>query len=483
MRISTAMFHEHTITSILNAQSKTEETQNKLATGQKMLYPSEDPAAATRALELRQAIATTDQYQKNANTATARLNLEESSLVSVNNVLQRVRELAVQANNAHLTSSDRNSIAVEVRQNLNELMDLANTQDANHEYLFAGHNTKTQPFKLDADKVTYVGDQGTRYLQIASSDKVASGDSGWEIFMNVPSGEGNGVFVTAPNTGNNGTGSIDSGTIINLSEWQQDSYSLEFTSDDAYEIKDSAGNSVTVGSYRSGDAIAFRGIQTSITGRPISGDKFTIASVGPNPNNTGNAIMDHSAIVDSSLWKSDVYTLSFPNDVDNYEITDSEGKVVNHGNYESGKLITFNGIQTKLMGAPQLNDSFIISPGAKQDIFSTISNLADTLENATGEKASVMVDQTVSRTLKDIDHAHNRVLDTRAAVGSRLNRINSAQDTNNYFSIQLNSSLSKIEDLDYTTAVSDLNLQTLGLQAAQQAYIKVSGLSLFSRLG
>ncbi|CAK0774607.1 flagellar hook-associated protein 3 FlgL [Gammaproteobacteria bacterium] len=482
MRISTAMFHEHTISSILNDQSKIEETQNRLATGRRMLSPADDPAAATRALDLRRAIATNDQYQKNADAATSRLNLEESSLVGVGNILQRVRELALQANNADLNNSDRQSIAVEVRQSFDALVGLANTRDPNGEYLFSGYNTNTQPFKLNASKVTYMGDQGSRFLQIASSDQVATGDSGWDVFMDIATGNGNGVFVTAPITNNNGSATIEPGIVTNLDDWLPDTYSLEFTADDTYEIKDSAGGSVITGNYRSGDAISFRGIQTSITGLPVLGDRFTIASVGPNPNNTGTGFMERSTVVDSSAWKQDIYTLSFSS-ATMYQVKDSAGKVVNHGSYQSGKPITFNGIQTKITGIPAINDSFVIAPAAKQDIFSTLNTLAYTLENATDEKASAMVANTVSRTLEDIDHAHIRVLDTRSAIGSRLNRISSAQDINNYFSIQLSSSLSELEDLDYTTAVSTLNLQTLGLQAAQQAYVKVSGLSLFNRLG
>jgi len=109
--------------------------------------------------------------------------------------------------------------------------------------------------------------------------------------------------------------------------------------------------------------------------------------------------------------------------------------------------------------------------------------MASTLENAKGEKAGAMVAIAASRALQDIDQAHARVLDTRSAIGSRLNRVSNAKDTNNYFSIQLSSTLSTLEDLDYTTAISTMSRQSLGLQAAQQAYIKVSGLSLFNRLG
>lgn len=482
MRISTAKFHEHTITSILNTQSQLEETQNRLATGKRMLSPSDDPAAATRALELRQAIATTDQYQNNSDAATSRLNLEEASLMGVGDILKRVRDLTIQANNAGLSDSDRHVIAVEMRQNFDALVGLANSRDANGEYLFSGYQSQTEPFKVNNSKVTYLGDQGNRFLQIADSDQVAAGDSGWDIFMDIPTGNGNGVFTTAPTANNHGSGTIEPGVVTNFPAWKPDTYTVSFTTDDTYEIRDSAGGMIGQGAYRSGDAIAFRGIQTSITGIPVLGDNFTISSVGSNPNNTGTGVMEHSTVVDSTIWKQDIYTMTFSSNTD-YEIKDSAGKVVGLGTYQSGRPISFQGIQTKITGSPLTGDRFVIAPGTKQDIFSTINTIATTLENAKGKEANSMVATAVSRTIQDLDQAHARVLDTRSAIGSRLNRINTAKDTNNYFSIQLNSTLSTLEDLDYTTAVSTLSLQTLGLQAAQQAYIKVSGLSLFNRLG
>jgi len=482
MRIPTAIFHQHSIISILNAQSQLDETQQRLATGHRMLNPSDDPAAASRALQLRQAVATTGQYQNNADAATSRLGLEESSLTSVGDILQRVRVLALQANNAGLADSDRHAIAVEMRQNLQALVGTANTRDANGEYLFSGNKTQTEPFKVNSDKVTYMGDQGSRFLQIGESDQVATGDSGWDVFMNIPTSNGNGLFVTGPGTSNHGSGVMEPGTVINSSAWKQDQYTLSFTTADAYEVRDSAGGLVADGVYKSGDAIAFRGIQTAITGVPQMGDSFSIASTGSNPNNTGNGVLERSAVVDSTAWKQDIYTLSFTSPTA-YKIQDSSGGLVGNGTYQSGKPITFHGIRTAVTGTPAVGDRFVVSPATQQDVFSTINALASTLEQASGEQAGSMVASAVSRALKDTDQAHARVLDTRAAIGSRLNRVTNAKDSNENFSIQLNSTLSTLEDLDYTSAISTLNIQTLGLQAAQQAYVKVSGLSLFSHLG
>lgn len=191
MRISTSQLFQQGVTNMLNKQAELAKTQQQISTGDRILSPSDDPGAATRILELNQAIETTKQYQRNADFAEARLGVEEAVLTSFNDQLQRVRELAIQANNDTLTVQDRGSIATEANQILESLMQIANTRDANGEYIFAGFQSDTEPFSHDGNgNFTYAGDQGQRLLQIGSTRKVAIGDSGSELFMKVDDGAG-----------------------------------------------------------------------------------------------------------------------------------------------------------------------------------------------------------------------------------------------------------------------------------------------------
>jgi len=119
-------------------QTNLAKTQMQLSTGKQNLSPSDDPAAATRILDLNNVIETNTQYQRNADFANTRLYMEEAVLTEVGDILQRTRELSVQANNDTLNASDRQSIAFEVRENISALVQLANSKDATGEYLFAG---------------------------------------------------------------------------------------------------------------------------------------------------------------------------------------------------------------------------------------------------------------------------------------------------------------------------------------------------------
>ncbi|KPJ92057.1 MAG: hypothetical protein AMJ53_10165, partial [Gammaproteobacteria bacterium SG8_11] len=199
MRVSTTLMQFRATNAIVERESALSKTQMQIATGRRILSPSEDPVGTTQVFPLNEVIERNKQYIKNSSTAESRLSLEEKTLSSVTNLLQRVNELAVQGNNDTNSLEDRNAIAQELRQHLQTLMGFANTKDANGEFIFAGHAVTTQPFvEAPAGTFTYQGDNGQRSVQIGESRYVAVGDAGDDVFMNVPfSGGGNqSIFET-----------------------------------------------------------------------------------------------------------------------------------------------------------------------------------------------------------------------------------------------------------------------------------------------
>ena len=107
MRMSSTQIFQQGISAILAGQSKLSNTEQQLATGRRILTPSDDPVAAVQILDITEDLKLVDQYQRNSNLAEGQLALEESALANVGNVLQRTRELVLQANNA--SQSPRNS--------------------------------------------------------------------------------------------------------------------------------------------------------------------------------------------------------------------------------------------------------------------------------------------------------------------------------------------------------------------------------------
>jgi len=110
--------------------------------------------------------------------------------------------------------------------------------------------------------------------------------------------------------------------------------------------------------------------------------------------------------------------------------------------------------------------------GGYEDVFSTLYTLATDLEANAPNGTS----------LEQIDNAMDNLLGFRASAGARLNAVERQETVNVAMIEQLENTRSIIEDLDYAEAASRLNQQSVTLQAAQQAFIKVQNLNLFNFL-
>jgi flagellar hook-associated protein 3 FlgL len=263
------------LTAITDQQAALSKTQNQIARGTRILSPADDPGGSKRILDLQQSLELNEQFKINADAAVTRLTTQESTLDAMTNALFRVRDLVIQGNTSTLTDTDRAALAEEVSVRFQELLGLANTKDANNEYVFAGFSTDTKPFTNQTSGVSYNGDQGRKALQLGPGFSLDISDPGDEVFMNIDNG--NGTFQTSQSPANNGSGVIDAGSLIDPGGFVSDTYTLTFTSDTDYEIRDSALGLVTSGTYVRESDIAFNGHQISISGAPQAGDSFTIA--------------------------------------------------------------------------------------------------------------------------------------------------------------------------------------------------------------
>lgn len=187
MRISSQQIFSGGINRLQELNSNLNSTQQQISTGKRVNTPSDDPVAAARILKLDQELSRVETYQRNVNLADNRLNQEESALESSIDILQRVRELTVQAGNGSLSVNDRQSISSELKERLGQLANVANTRDPSGEYIFSGFQGSRQAFVQDASgSWQYQGDEGQRVLEIDDGVTVPISDHGKGIFVNVP---------------------------------------------------------------------------------------------------------------------------------------------------------------------------------------------------------------------------------------------------------------------------------------------------------
>ncbi|MGD8525671.1 MAG: flagellar hook-associated protein FlgL [Thioalkalispiraceae bacterium] len=303
MRLSTYYSHQIGINGILDQQSRLSHTQEQLASGKRVLKPSDDPISSATSLSLDKTVTRNEQFQKNITFAKNRLTIEEGVLANASDILQRVRELAVRGVNDSLGADSRAGIANEIYELKEEMISLANTRDASDNFLFGGFQAKQIPFVEGPPGVfSYQGDQGQRQVQIGDSRYVDIGDSGYDVFWRIP---------------------------------------------------------------------------------------------------------------------------------------DSETAPVNY-----------------------------------QSVFQTIQDLADNMNSNTPDTADI----------EKIDLALNNIVEARARVGARLNTIDRQENINDNQIYESQVALSDLRDLDYAEAISRMNIQLTALEAAQQSYTRVQGLSLFNFL-
>jgi flagellar hook-associated protein 3 FlgL len=194
MRISTNTIYELGVTSIQQQQVDLIKTQQQLASGKRVLTPSDDPIAAARALEIGQTKAIAQQYSKNADTAQSSLQLEESALNGVVNLIQDVRQRVVNSGDPGLSSSDLQAFGSELSNSYQQLLSLANSTDGDGKYLFSGFAGGTKPFTQSSGAGVYAGDQGQRTIQIGTSRNIEVSDSGQNVFK--PGVSGQDLFQT-----------------------------------------------------------------------------------------------------------------------------------------------------------------------------------------------------------------------------------------------------------------------------------------------
>lgn len=200
---------------------------------------------------------------------------------------------------------------------------------------------------------------------------------------------------------------------------------------------------------------------------------------GANAANTGSGIIDSGSVINPAAWVSGNYSVHFTS-ATAYEVLDSTNAVVTTGTYTSGGAITFNGAQLSISGAPATDDRFSVTPSTTEDMFTTLQKLVTTLSRPGITQADrAQLSTEMGATLSQLDRALDHVSGTRSTVGARLSGLEQSADSRADQDVELSKALSELRDLDYAEAITRLNVQLVGLQAAQSSYTKMSQLSLF----
>ncbi|MGM0824399.1 MAG: flagellar hook-associated protein FlgL [Pseudomonadota bacterium] len=421
MRISSVTMFEQSTASMNRQQSDFLKVSQQIASGRRVVNPSDDPQAASRAVGVDQAKAVTEQYGDARTSARSSLAQTESVLNSVSDAITSAKTLLVQASSDTLSDVDRESIASELKGVYETMLGQANAADGNGRYLFGGYNDSNPPFVKEGGAVDYKGDNRAREQRVDASRLMPVTETGASIFQNVPSSAGYVAEADNANTGNVTFGGPQV-TDVNDEGYGQD-YRVRFADVDGdltYQVERNengtwVGTDPSGGDLQSGDweenkdaddgslALSFGGVGITLEGNPEVGDEFLVAQAG------------------------------------------GENREAN--------------------------------------LFRTMEEAIRVLEKpAETEAQKADLRNTLKTTMSDLDNSLDNVLTVRASAGARLNELDVIDAVGSNRSLNYEQTLSDLVDLDYNEAISEYSLRQVGLQASQKAFVDVKGMSLFDYL-
>jgi len=186
MTISTSLFFSKAVSLMSQNQTDLATMQEKVATGKEIVRASDGVDKALNIARLKASISKLESYEQSLNMVSDRLRIEESYIQGNSDTLTEIRTLVIQGANDSYSANDRQVIALQIEELVNEIQSMANGTDANGNYLFAGTRTRTQPYQKDGSGlIKYVGDQVETSVKFTDTRTSQTGRSGPDVFQSV----------------------------------------------------------------------------------------------------------------------------------------------------------------------------------------------------------------------------------------------------------------------------------------------------------
>lgn len=422
MQISSKLFNQQQVEQFSNINSDIQSLQSKIATGKNILVASDDPVGSVQLSGFKVVKEQLDQYVKNVNNSSTRLNTIDTNLQNLTNIMIRANELMIQASSDVLGGSDREAIAIELDQMKEQALGLANQQDAGGAFLFSGYKSKSQPFVKDiTGAINYKGDRGITSLAVSESMVVETNIDGGSLFQSIKVGSKKAIsmFTMLENMS------------YSIRTAAQAVHALEAPTNAEIEIKNN-----NFGTW-----------------------KFDI---------TGNG---GTASINSELVGDDPIDIITKINAANIGITASlsatEGKIKLTSDQEG--LIKVENLEIEGIENAQKNPSSYI-----------VLNVTDPNGNIMGKSQTLYdTNQLTSSQLNNIAETQVHIANFRGKVGARLNLLDRQRDTLTERDIAIQRDIGNLADADLAELVTQMQSMMTSLQASQQAFVKVSSLNLF----
>lgn len=203
MRVTSNMMNAQLLLNLNRNGNRMSDLQTQMSTGRKINKPSDDPVGITYSMRYRAELASNEQYQDNVDGALSWMEFSDQMIGQVGSIIQRLKELTVQASNSTNPQSALDSIKTEVEQLKEQLIDIGNSK-LNGKYIFNGQTYDIKPYDFPKDAnnlsdTTLAGDlltdSGDINYIVGDSIQLSINISGNDIFGNPDEKDGDHLFT------------------------------------------------------------------------------------------------------------------------------------------------------------------------------------------------------------------------------------------------------------------------------------------------
>ena len=461
-------------TGLLYNLNKLVTAQQQVATGKRILKPSDDPVGSSLAQSYRRALEGSGRYRSAIESGRTMVDTAAGQLQDAAGLLSEARAIVLQGMNGTQSSLDRGLFAGEVALMRDRLMDIANAQIGNR-FLFGGTVTNAPPYAQESagskTVVNYNGNNEAQELLVGRNTRVETTIPGKDVFSaSDPSGvRFSGLTgVAAGASANQGQGALNLDLRHDATTGTPGA-GLAFANGGADDtilgdhtlVVDAAAGTVQLGS---GPVVRF-----PVPGDPSEAD-FVVKSAGGaelHLDFTGFTGVDVNSVVRGdgsiSIDGASYTSLSFT-ETDLQLIDPSTGAVLHVDTTGVGRA------------GPEL-----VHFGGTVDAFQTLQGIVDELENSKGLPTAEL-QQRLQLWLGELDRNHDSVLRATGSLGSRSQRLSRMESGLADSDVQVQSLLSSVEDADFSQVVLDMTAAEQTLELAQATSVRLLNTSLLNFL-
>ena len=199
VRVTQTMLNSNMLRNLNNSMHNMDKLQHQLSSGRKVEKPSDDPVVAARGMFYRSSLMENDQYKRNVDEAQSWMDMTDTTMDEMGNIMKRVKELLVYSGDGAVSPEDLKTMGAEIEELKNHMGTLAN-QQINGKYIFAGTDTNKAPFDANAlgGKGDFISTNASPInLEVSQNVFVTSNVNAQNIF-NYPNAAGN-VFKVLNN--------------------------------------------------------------------------------------------------------------------------------------------------------------------------------------------------------------------------------------------------------------------------------------------